>query len=49
MTQEEESRRKAKEVDYEVNQNLTAVHQTTARRVLSYLDENEALKVSTER
>ena len=35
---EEESRRKAQEVDYEVNQNWTAVHQSIARRMLSYLD-----------
>ena len=47
MTQEEESRRKAQEVDNEVNRNWTPVYQTIARRMLSHLDESEALKVST--
>ena len=46
VTQEEESRRKAQEVDYEVNQSW-AVHQSIARRMLSYLDNSEASKVST--
>ena len=44
VTQEEEARRMAQEVDYEVNQNWTAIYQTIAR---SYLDESEALKAST--
>ena len=47
VTPEEESRRKAQEVDYEVVQNWTAVSQTIARRMLSYLDKSEASKVST--
>ena len=47
MAKEEESRRKAQEVDYEVNRNWTAVYQTIARIMLSYFDESEALKVST--
>ena len=37
VTQEEESRWKAQEVDYEVNHNWTAVDQSVARRMLSYL------------
>ena len=37
VTQEEESRRKAQESDYEVHQNWTAAYQTMARRMLSYL------------
>ena len=47
VTQEKESRRKAREVDYEANQNWPAVYQTIARRMLSHLDESEASKVST--
>ena len=47
VTQEEESRRKAQEVDYEVNQNWTAVNHTIAIKILSYLDLSEASKVST--
>ena len=47
VTEEEESRRKAQDVDYKVNRNWTAVYQTVARRILSYLDNSEALKVST--
>ena len=38
VTQEEESRRKAQDVDYEVNQCWTAVYQSMARRMLSFLD-----------
>ena len=44
VTQEEESRRKAQEVDYEVNQSWAAVYRSIARRILSYLDNKEALK-----
>ena len=47
MTQEEESRRKAQDVDNEVNQKWTAVYQTIAKKMLKYLDDGEALKVST--
>ena len=47
VTQEEKSRWKAQEVDYEVKQSWTAVHQSIARRMLSYLDKSEALKAST--
>ena len=47
MTQDEESRRKAQEVDNEVNQKWTAVNQTIAKTMLKYLDESEAVKVST--
>ena len=46
VTQDEESRRKAQEVDYEVNQNWTVVYQSIARRTLSYLDKREASKGS---
>ena len=42
VTQEEESRRKAQEDDYEVNRNWTAVYQTIAIRMSSYLDESQA-------
>ena len=44
VTQEEESRRKAQEVDYEVNQNWTP---NGYKKNVSYLDESEALKAST--
>ena len=47
VTQEEESRRKAQDVDYEVNQCWTAVYQSMARRMLSFLDKSEAPKVIT--
>ena len=47
VAQEEESRSKAQEADHEVNQSLAAVYQLIARRMLSYLDNSEALKVST--
>ena len=47
VTLEEESRRKAQEVDYEVNQSWTAVHQTIAKIMLKCLDDREALKIST--
>ena len=47
ITQEEESRREVQEVDNEVNQNWTVVYQTIARRMLKYLEDSEALKVST--
>ena len=47
VTQEEESRRKAQEIDYEVNQYWKAVDQSIAREMLSYLDKSEALQVST--
>ena len=43
VIQDEESRRRAQEVDCAVNQSWAAV----ARRMLSYLDNSEALKVST--
>ena len=46
-TQEEEARRNVQGVDNEVNRNLTAVHQTIAKRMLKYLEDSEALKVST--
>ena len=45
--QKEESRRKAQEVDHEVNRNWTAIYQTIVTNVLSYMDESEALKVNT--
>ena len=41
-TQEEESRKKAQEVDCEVSQSWTAVYQSIARRMLSDLDKSEA-------
>ena len=47
VTQEEESRRRAQEVDCGVNQSWAAVYQSIERRILSYLDKSEALKVST--
>ena len=47
MIQEEESRRKAQEVDYEVNQSWAAVYQSIVRRMLGYLDNSEASKLST--
>ena len=47
VTQEEESRRRAQEVDCGVNQSWAAVYQLIARRMLSYSDNSEALKVST--
>ena len=43
---EEESRRKAQAVDYGVNQSWTAVYQSFARRMFSYLDISEAFSVS---
>ena len=47
MTQEEESRRKAQEVVCGVNQSWAAVCQSIARKMLSCLDNSEALKLST--
>ena len=44
---EEEARRNVQEVDNEVNQNWTPVHQTIAKRMLKYLEDSEGLKVST--
>ena len=49
VTQEDESRRRAQGVDCGVNQNWTAVYQTIATRMLSYLDESEALKSKHQR
>ena len=46
-TQEEGARRKVQEVDNEVNQNWTAVDRMIARKMLKYLEDSEALKVST--
>ena len=46
VTQEEESRRRAQEVDCGDNQSWAAVYQSIARRMLSYLDNSEALKAS---
>ena len=46
-TQEEEARRNVQEVDNDVNQNWTAVYQTIAKIMLKYLEDSEALKVST--
>ena len=43
----EESRMRAQEVGCGVNQSLASVHQSIARRILSYLDNSEALKEST--
>ena len=42
-----ECKRKVQEVDNEVNQHSTSVHQTIARLMLSYLDNSEASTVST--
>ena len=47
VTQEEESRRRAQEVDCGVNQSWAAVYQSITRRMLSYLDNSKGLKVST--
>ena len=47
VTEDEESRTKAQEVDNEANQKWTVVYQTIAKTMLKYLDESEALKVST--
>ena len=47
VTQEEESRRKAQEVGCGGNQSWAAVYQSMTRRMLRYLDNSEALKVST--
>ena len=44
----QESRRKAQEVDWGGNQSWAAVYQSIAIRMLSHLDNSEALKVSTE-
>ena len=46
-TQEEEARRTVQEVNNEVNQNWTAVKQLISKRMLKYLEDSEALKVST--
>ena len=47
VTQEEESRRRTQELDYEGNQSWAAVYQSISRRVLSQLHNSEALEVST--
>ena len=47
VTEDEESRTKAQEVDNEANEKWTVVYQTIAKTMLKYLDESEALKVST--
>ena len=44
VRQEEESRRKAEEVDNEVNQNWTAVYQTITKILLKFLEDSEASK-----
>ena len=41
------SRRGTQEVDCEVNKSWAAVYQSVARRMLSYLDNSEALKEGT--
>ena len=46
-TQVEEARRTVQEVGNEVNQNWTEVYQLIAKRMLKYLKDSEALKIST--
>ena len=47
VAKEEEARRNVQEVDDEINQNWTAVHQLTAKKMLRYLEDSESLNVST--
>ena len=47
-TQEEESIRKAQEIDYEVDENRTAVCQLMARRVSKYLEDSDASRKAPE-
>ena len=47
VTQEEESTRRAQEVDCGGNQSWAVVYQSIARIILIYFDNSEALKVST--
>ena len=47
VTQDKKSRSWAQDVDCGVNQSWAAVYQPVARRMLRYLDNGEAVKVST--
>ena len=47
VIQDEESRKRAQEVDCGVNHSWAAVYQSIARRMFSYLDKSESLKAST--
>ena len=47
MFQEEESRRRAQEVDCGFDHSWAAVDQSTARSMMSHLDSSEALTGST--
>ena len=45
--QEEKARRGVQEVDDEVDQDWTEAYDWTAKKMLKYLEDSEALKVST--